>query len=343
MADRTEIAWCDSTFNPWIGCTKVGPGCDNCYAEADFDHRKHRVKWGAGQERSRTSVANWKKPLQWNRADFRACDCGWRGEIDTLESDECPACGRHEKLEPARRRVFCASLADVFDNEVQREWRYDLLWLISNTQNLDWMLLTKRIGNAQRMLEDECGRMGFPWPEKWPNVWIGATICNQAEADRDIPKLLTVPARVRFLSMEPLLGLVDLTQIAHPHGIAPSDTFDCTAPWGTREQIDWVIVGGESGPNARPMHPDWARDLRDQCAAAGVPFLFKQWGEFSGASGIVAKQRQWVMMDEAGRTLLEAGSTVNMGPIMHVARIGKKAAGRLLDGVQHDGFPGGAA
>lgn len=289
MADRTEIAWCDSTFNPWIGCTKVGPGCDHCYAEADFDFRKHRVKWGSGNSRSRTSEANWKKPLQWNRQPFVECmACGWRGELREAEivknppgfhppvdsASLCKLC-RQPMLKSSRRRVFCASLADVFDNEVPRQWRYDLLWLISNTPNLNWLVLTKRIGNAHRMLSDECSRMGLPWdPKRWPHVWIGATICNQEEADRDIPKLLAIRATVRWISVEPLLGKVELDS-SDAIGLHAFGCGHRGCECGDRG-IDWVVAGGESGAKARPMHPGWVRSLRDQCAAAGVPFFMKQ-------------------------------------------------------------------
>lgn len=309
MADHSNIEWTDATFNPWIGCTKISPACDHCYAEAMMDHRLGRVRWGAGEQRQRTSAANWRQPLRWNRQDFRACgDCGWRGAIDTLESDTCPSCGKHERLDPARRRVFCASLADVFDNEVDPQWRADLFELIQATPNLDWLLLTKRIGNVPAMVSIIPGWMPA-------NVWLGATICNQIEADRDIPKLLATPARVRFLSMEPLLG---------PVGLWPEWLH--TKPSTHRVGIDWVIVGGESGAHARPTSPEWARSLRDQCAAAGVPFLFKQWGE-------------WLpMLGQAEGVPVNEKATTADGWVMGWA--GKKAAGRLLDGVQHDGYPG---
>ena len=159
--------------------------------------------------------------------------------------------------------MFCASLADVFDNAVDPTWREDLFSLIEATPNLDWLLLTKRIGNVWNMLP-----VPFDFDRLYPNVWIGATIVNQAEADRDIPKLLEVPARVRFLSMEPLLGPVDLGAACRRAGLHLG------------EALDWVIVGGESGPGARPMHPAWATSLRDQCQNAGVPFL-SQWGEWA--------------------------------------------------------------
>lgn len=293
MSENSKIEWTDHTFNPWEGCQKVGPGCDHCYAET----RNARfaggtaINWGPGAPRRRTSAANWRKPLQWNRD------------------------GTFYAIHGRRQRVFCASLADVFDNAVDPEWRADLFELIRATPNLDWLLLTKRIGNVGAMVSTIPGWL----PD---NVWLGATIVNQEEADRDIPKLLSVPARVRFLSMEPLLGPVDLTHIKlkdaqHPARGQRPVTFN--ALWGgfggagDPARLDWVIVGGESGPGARPMHPEWARSLRDQCAAAGVPFLFKQWGE-------------WV----------PKGSTVT-GPDM--IKVGKRNAGRLLDGAQHDGFP----
>lgn len=367
MSAHTKIEWADHTFNPWIGCTKVGAGCDNCYAKSDFDDRKHRVTWGAGQARSRTKT--WGDPVRWNK--------------------------QHEAFfaeHGRRQRVFCASLADVFDNEVDPQWRVDLFRLIYQTPNLDWLLLSKRIGNAEIMMLDAAktlcddkniGASVYFDPLPWPNIWIGATICNQEEADRDIPKLLAVPAAKRFLSMEPLLGSVDIRRwiatakvtckecsssfwlhdadpcghresgswtLACPHcgdcrckpGWTPmgARTIDMQPPddWEDKEvgrfdrvhptisirsAIDWIIVGGESGPNARPMHPDWARSLRDQCQAAGVPFLFKQWGEWASAKGL-------------------PGYT----PIGHVftdgyqmVRVGKKAAGRLLDGREWNGFP----
>lgn len=286
MADTTEISWTDSTWNPWTGCTKVSPGCDGCYAESWSKRAGAKVgKWGPGAQRVRTTPANWRKPLIWNAEPFAQCPgCGWRDESREATGDRlvlCPRC-----LEPAvdaRRRVFCASLADVFDHEVPRLWRTDLFRLLRSTPNLDWLLLTKRIGNAGRMISDaltDLGESHLEWP--WPNVWLGATIVNQEEADRDIPKLLATPARVRFLSMEPLLGPVDLTDLVQRSGGGEHhfSALDCDVDpadddWGGAT-VDWVIAGGESGPHARPMHPDWVRSLRDQCATAGVPFHLKQ-------------------------------------------------------------------
>ena len=250
MTENTKIEWADHTFNPWVGCQKVGPGCDNCYAEG-WAKRSGLVQWGPGAERRVTTDATWAKPRKWNA--------------------QAEASG-------TRARVFCASLADVFDNAVPPFFR-KLLWsLIKDTPHLDWLLLTKRPGNIADMLPPDWGPVG------WPNVWLGCTVVNQAEADRDIPKLLAVPARVHFLSMEPLLGLVDITAWLHDsHCTTFPGTCICGEP--REEHIDWVIVGGESGPKARPMHPDWARSIRDQCQAAGVPFFFKQWGEWHNGDG----------------------------------------------------------
>lgn len=192
-------------------------------------------------------------------------------------------------MTPARRRVFCASLGDVFDNEVPAEWRADLFDLILATPHLDWLLLTKRIGNAKKMLNEVAVCRGalltandeYRPPE---NVWIGATICNQAEADRDIPKLLAVPARVRFLSIEPMLGPISMRWLPAfpenaPH-IAQRANGETNHLDGLR-RLDWIIVGGESGQHARPMQAEWVRTLRGQCVVAGVPFLFKRWERFN--------------------------------------------------------------
>jgi protein gp37 len=299
MAERTEISWTDATFNPWIGCTQVSPGCDGCYAKAMMDDRYGRAKWGAGQPRVRTSEANWRQPLSWNRKAER---------------------------EGRRLRVFCASLADVFDNEVPDAWRLDLFRLIRGTPHLDWQLLTKRIGNAPimlgnvRLLADE-----YIEPFPWPNVWIGATVVNQEEYDRDIGKLLRLPAAVHFLSVEPMLGPIDMRM-----GGASMPDYADHRPLAS---LDWVIVGGESGPKARPAHPDWFRSLRDQCAAAGVPFHFKQWGEWvpvdRNPDGTVAPVEEIVGLLELseGWRIRTDWLSPNGGVVGHsFARVGKAAA-----------------
>lgn len=383
MSDQTGIEWADSTFNPWMGCTKVSPACDHCYAERDT-RRFGRVEWGAGKPRVRTSASNWKLPERWNDKPFYACSCGARGE----SVFPCSASGYCDGIvAPARRRVFCASLADWLDNEVPIEWLVDLLDLIRRTPNLDWLLLTKRIGNWSRRIADAQGYLHahsplmntpdlYKWLTYWldadeapANVWLGATVVNQAEADRDVPKLLAVPARVRFLSIEPMLADIRLGSWLQ---LSPSSAFlagkvTADMPAWTRigsTRLDWIIAGGESGPHARPMHPDWIRSLRDECAAAGVPFLFKQWGEFGEFvneehythGGEEKHAHAWVdrstgehgkvwLVDDDGMWSNWTGDprSADIGglhdDIAVVGRHGKKSAGRTLDGREHSEFP----
>lgn len=216
--ENSKIEWTDHTFNPWVGCTKVSPACDHCYAESWAKRTGQSGLWAG--ERRRTSVANWRKPYKWN--------------------NEAPMAG-------ARTRVFCASLADVFDNQVPSEWRRDLFWMIRETPNLDWLLLTKRPQNIAKMLPEE-------WGDGWPNVWLGTTVENRDEEGRRGGILRRVPAAVRFFSMEPLLEPV----IPYLDG------------------IHWVIVGGENGPGARDMPADWVQAIKDSCELSGTAFFMKQ-------------------------------------------------------------------
>jgi protein gp37 len=229
MAENSKIEWTDHTFNPWIGCTKVGPGCDGCYAENLMDKRYGRVSWGPGEDRARTAPANWRKPLQWNR--------------------EAAASG-------TRPYVFCASLADVFDNEVEEKWRDDLFALIEQTPNLVWLLLTKRIGNVLKMTDPMRGNRLIP-----TNAAVGATMVNQEEYDRDRMKLNEVKDRrgplFTFGSFEPLLGQIIL---------------DKYAP-------DWIIAGGETDQGshkARFTDPAWYRGLKEGAARFERKFFMKQ-------------------------------------------------------------------
>jgi len=270
------------------------------------------------------------------------------------------ALNRRAKLLGKPLHVFHNSLSDFFDNEVPVQWRIDAMRAIIHTPGLIHLLLTKRIGNAAEMLKQTfCEVSGREWADNvLPNVWLGATICNQEEADRDIPKLLAVPAHKRFLSMEPLLGPVDLSALTTAcdnekedccggpcHIDALYGSISCPACEGPEtiyQGIDWVIVGGESGPNARPMHPDWARSLRDQCEAAGVPFLFKQWGEFLPAG---ANEADPTVPDVPDSRLFWSDGEKwdrfdgQRAGVDLVARVGKKAAGRLLDGIEWNGVP----
>ncbi|MCP1289861.1 phage Gp37/Gp68 family protein [Chromobacterium sp. S0633] len=289
MAENSKIEWTHHTFNPWWGCAKVSPACDNCYAERDANRfTPNSELWGALASRREFGDKHWNAPLAWNRK---------------------------AQAEGVRHRVFSASMADVFDKNAPDGARERLFELIKATPHLDWLLLTKRIGNATKMLPAD-------WGDGYPNVWLGISVVNQEEADRDTPKLLNTPAALRWLSMEPLLGQVDLAQAGALWSDMNGQIIDAAAR-GLRG-IDWVVVGGESGPNARPMLPEWARALRDQCAAAGAPFLFKQWGE-------------WAPYD---RSRTEGTVLTTPFSLDHpMQRIGKKLAGRLLDGVQYDGYP----
>lgn len=315
MAENTAIEWCDHTFNTHWGCSAVSPGCKNCYAEKLA--KRFGFGWGDDAPKREFAESHWEDLEVWNRK---------------------------AAAEGVRRRVFTNSMSDLFDKFAPAGVRERHFGYVERTPNLDHLLLTKRIGNVARMVPAR-------WlePGGWPaNAWLGITVVTQEEADRDIPKLLDVPAHVRFLSIEPMLGPIDLTRYhdwlgrseggmwcpdcpERGVGIDPAEHRHClgevedVAPY---EGIDWVICGGESGPHARPMHPDWARSLRDQCAAAGVPFLFKQWGEWSHRALV-----------EDTRGDLPASLLYVPEHDATYAKVGKKGAGRLLDGVEHNGFP----
>lgn len=366
MSENSKIEWCDHTFNPWIGCTKVSPGCAHCYAELSTRARVLRAggqeTWGKGAQRSRTT-STWGDPVKWNR---EAAGEALKYEIDF---DQQLRRGEQPVYAPPRRpRVFCASLADWLDDEVPIEWLVDLLELIRNTPQLDWLLLTKRpanwktrIGLAARHVREHGGDMGLfcAWGhgEAPENIWIGTTVEDQQRADERIPILLSIPAKVRFLSCEPLLGPVNITEIVHrndplfdPDNRPILNAFNSlvhhehtciTGPSteGTADGVHWVIAGGESGSNARPMQPEWARSLRDQCQEAKVPFLFKQWGEhapyFNVGMGIVRAT------PEARASILSGEWIGSTDEVM--VRTPKKSAGRLLDGREWNEFPTGKA
>lgn len=303
MGTNSAIEWTHHTFNPWRGCVKVSPACANCYAEVWAKRAGLKDIWGADAKRAHAAEAYWKKPLTWN--------------------DEAVSDGE-------RRRVFCSSLADVFEDRIDLESeRLRLFNVIWCTPGLDWLLLTKRPENILRMVPPQWLQGSWPY-----NVWIGATVENQEWADKRIPHLLKVPAAVRFLSVEPMLGPISLRK-----WILQTACDDCTQRVMDSENnhlhgrcrcgchpeigIDWVICGGESGTKARPMSPAWARSLRDQCQKAGVAFHFKQWGEWAPFT--------WVIENGySTRKPLEDGK---------MARIGKARAGRVLDGRTWDEFP----
>lgn len=283
MGDTTEISWTDSTFNPWIGCAKVSAGCKNCYASVETFTRRERARgielWGENASRHITSDANWKKPLAWNREAAKA---------------------------GVRRRVFCASLADVFEDRTDLIPERARLWtLVKMTPQLDWLLLTKRPQNADQLwraaAENATGIAEAADATWLPNIWLGTTVEDQRRADERIPHLLRVPAAVRFLSVEPLLEAVDVSDYLSPrvdwgyfigpckHGRDPWTRCDGAAKPGdppsvadecdnSRPGVDWVIVGGESGHHARPFDVAWARSIVAQCREAGVAPFVKQLG-----------------------------------------------------------------
>lgn len=254
MGQQTNIPWVDSTFNPWIGCTKVSPGCANCYAEKSLPARFRNIKWGPGEERVRTSADNWETLKRWDRMN---------------------------KKSGTRSTILCASLCDVFeDNPQVEEWREELFRLAEQTPNLDLLFLTKRPENVEWMLPDRWSQRGV----LLNNVWFGFTIESQKMLDIRWSAISSFTHRFRqraiFLSLEPLLGPIDF----------------CTASLWTRT-IDWVIVGGESGPDARPMDLDWARSIIVQCREAKIPVFFKQAGS--------AYAREHGLKDRKGADLKE--------------------------------------
>lgn len=274
MAKDSKIEWTHHTFNPWWGCERVSAACKHCYAEA-WSRRLGLDLWSKNAPRRVMSDSYWRQPLAW---DIEA------------------------RAAKRRARVFCASMADVFEDRDDLDATRQRLWnLIINTPNLDWLLLTKRPQHVGHMV---------PWTDKWPdNVWLGTTVETQRWAERRLPELLKHPAVVLFLSCEPLLGPIDL------------------APWLTGARaVRWVIVGGESGHYARPMNPQWASALRDQCKTHGVAFHFKQWGNWRPSDGHVNGFETRHLQGPAGIRV-------------QVVNVGKKSAGRKLDGQEWDQLP----
>jgi protein gp37 len=339
VAENSAIEWTTHTANLWWGCTEVHAGCDNCYART-FARRVGKANGWDGVRYATRGI--WNDLLKWDRAARDA------GRID---------------------RVFCGSMMDIFEKSLPvADWqgnnladaetgqlrdRY-LREVVPATPNLMHLLLTKRPSNILKMVPKE-------WLQSWPdNVMTGTSPVDQDTADTLISQLVRVPGR-HFLSVEPLLGPVNLwlptrtwTNSAggatcdhccngdrcddptHYERGRPEWRIRCPHCRGTGngKPIDWVIAGGESGPKARPMHPDWARALRDQCAAADVPFLFKQWGEHAPTKRTMAE------VASSSRKLVPVPLTgTSPFPAALVDRVGKKAAGRLLDGVEHNGFP----
>lgn len=274
MGYESGIEWTRHTFNPWWGCAKVSAGCKNCYAQP-WARRLGLEVWGEDSPRRTFGDAHWREPLRWHARALA------KGE---------------------RHRVFCASMADVFENRRELDaWRERLWTLIDETPALDWLLLTKR---------PECVAQLVPWRDDWPtNVWLGTTAENQEMAEARLPALVRCRAAIRFVSCEPLLSAVDLH------------------PWLSTGQLHWVIAGGESTAKARPMHPEWPESLRAQCQAAGVPFLFKQWGHWGPDAGAAPGRARSIEL------------TNQDGGTRRLFALGKHATGRILQERTWDEYP----
>ena len=325
IKSETSIEWTDFTVNFWWGCTKVGPGCDHCYAET-WDKRTGGAHWGPHAER------------RWIKSAAAAL---------LKINDGAEAYHAKHGRWP---RVFMHSMSDIFDNAVETSWRVEALQLAAMADQTRIQMVTKRIGNVA----DMAAEAWIVWPR---HIGLMITVCNQAEADRDIPKLLDLKARLGIpwvgLSIEPMLGPIDLdwafpdirTACCHKCGFrtnavggrCPNDGSQMKGDIG----LDWVICGGESGPHARPMHPDWARSLRDQCGAAGVPFLFKQWGEWgpSTPDEAVGNPRSGWRCFAGHPHIPKAHELYPENGAAFIEGKGKKAAGRLLDGRTWDEVP----
>lgn len=311
MGERTLISWCDHTFNPWVGCMRVSPACDGCYAARLMDERLHRVQFGGPGlgvgTRKLTSEANWIEPFRWNS---RAREAG------------------------TRPFVFGGSLMDPFDKHVPRAWRQRYFnSMIRATPFLVWLLLTKRPQNIVELAEDAGG---LP-----PNVAIGTTAEDQTRWDLNVPELAAAKEATNplfaFVSIEPMLSAIDVRKAPVSTSMKRHfawsrrghDYFDPIHPQQDRRfKVDWIITGGETDQGrhkARPSHPQWFRDIRDQCAAAGIAYHHKQNGEWAGVDDYASETVESYDI----RGLTADG----------VIRVGKRRAGRLLDGVEHNARP----
>jgi protein gp37 len=330
MGNNSKIEWTEATWNPVTGCAKVSSGCKNCYAKR-MSERLSKIPKTAYYGRKFTDVQchddRLKVPLKWRNP----------------------------------RKVFVNSMSDLFHEDVPDEFIDQVFAAMALAGRHTFQVLTKRpgrmrdymkrLGRSAKLLDTAARKIGYtlefqdkywmPWPI--PNIWLGVSIENQETADKRIPLLLETPAAVRFLSCEPLLGAINLANLAFwvdergeigPTDVREPDVFP---------DIHWVIVGGESGPKARPMHPAWVRSIRDQCAIARVPFLFKQHGEWLATAfcddrtvQIQSKRTVYVRQDGSFR---DAADGADLLRDEETAWVGKKAAGRLLDGVLHDEYP----
>jgi protein gp37 len=291
----TKIEWCDETWNPVTGCSPISEACEHCYAKRMANRLRGRGYPVDEPFRPTFHPHRLQEPLHWKKPKW----------------------------------IFVSSMGDIFHSEVRVAWIDEVLKVIIDCPQHTFILLTKRPQNIEEKLYREASGRVLGDGDYLGNVWIGVTAENQARANERIPILQKISAEVRFVSVEPMLGPVDIRPYL-PHKQMLSSrvqSIHAAAP-KNRRGIDWVIAGGETGPGARPMHPDWARSLRDQCLDAHVPFFFKSWGEWVRRHDFLAslpgmKDRPWFSFD----------------PDTSVCRVGKKASGRLIDGRKWDEVP----
>ncbi len=341
MSEITAISWTNHTFNPWIGCTKVSPGCKNCYADRQNDRYHWTTGWGPGQERHITGGNNWNEPLRW---------------------------AKKARLAGRREMVFCASLADIFDHEAPVFARRSLWQIIRSTSDiLDWQLVTKRPHRIELVMHEDGLEHDFFLNHR---VWLITSTEDQEWFNKRVPVLLKIPAAVHGISGEPLLGSIDARKYLRPtlclvcNGSTSVSVRNGNGAYrpcpaclvskngqGYANSLDWVIVGGESQQGARPMHPDWARSLRDQCLESGVPFFFKQWGEWievgTGTThSILDAGVQPPPIDSKNRIISSDGHVPECAKDMRadskyrwVTQIGTRTSGSALDEQQWKQFP----
>lgn len=354
---NTKIPWAEKVWNPITGCTKISPGCQNCYAERMANRLRGRCGYPADEPfRVTLHPDRLEEPLRWRKPSM----------------------------------VFVCSMGDLFHEDIPESFISAVFYVMQVANQHSFLILTKRPARMAEFL-DRWVHCDHAYPDyAWhigagsnsgrpygyghyraegkrrpplPNVWLGVTVENQEMADLRIPILLQIPAVVRFVSVEPMLGPVDLTAVRLPDHLQPDwaygmpygITFDALQPneshiYDSENHLDWVICGGETGPHARPVHPDWVRNLRDQCQAAGVPFFFKQWGEWAPVQrnndsnqvyirdGLTVTAKKFACLDKQGRDVLDLPGLWDEDDV-DMAFVGKKVAGDILDGRQYHEFP----
>ncbi|MER9814250.1 phage Gp37/Gp68 family protein [Mesorhizobium sp. M0129] len=376
MADKSAIEWTDATWNPIVGCSIVSPGCTHCYAmgmaariEAMTAALTRTGQGGAphynGTTRKVKGTAIWTGKVALAPEKILLQPLAWRAPRKIFVNSMGDLF--HEDVPDAWIDKVFAVMALAPQHTFQVLTKRKRMREYMNWQAFDRVVIQMMamVDQGTPSVRETCERHGIPWQQPrsahdwWPlrNVWLGVSAERQQEADERVPALLATPAAVRFISAEPLLGPIDFTSIS---GEAPNYTFRVNALSGRHTIpsdnptdivtdgacLDWIIVGGESGPDARPMHPDWVRDVRDDCAAANVAFFFKQWGEW--APGELAPRMQ-VRTERAAtfwndKWLFEnvtpaAGQSMHSDDEPDVFRFGKRGLGRSLDGVEHNAMP----